>query len=229
MPREPRCASIAPLSASTITAAMFKLFPSVCAYLAAIVSKSVWISGSSVVVMRSLPPLKGWLTCQACFGKGNGPPMFWGKDSSSRSAAGKRPFSTSVDAILCCASLSVCGFRKGLLSEGACGIASSAEICDSERCSGALSQIQYVPARMPSTFDPMGTMVRYIRKISFLECRHSSVSARSISVSFARRVRGLGSSKRATCIVMVEPPETISPVESHCQEARKSASGSTPA
>ena len=57
----------------------------------------------------------------------------------------------------------------------------------------------------------------------------SSSTARTIWRSFARMLRSLrGSISRATCMVMVEPPDTISRCRSQSQPARNRASGSTP-
>ena len=56
-----------------------------------------------------------------------------------------------------------------------------------------------------------------------------SAMARIISASLAPNVRsGRGSSRRATCMVSVEPPETTRPLVDACHAARSSAQGSTP-
>ena len=63
---------------------------------------------------------------------------------------------------------------------------------------------------------------------SLLSARSSSM-ARVIWRNLAPMLRcWRGSSRRATCMVMVEPPETMCPLVTNCQAARASASGSTP-
>jgi hypothetical protein len=54
-------------------------------------------------------------------------------------------------------------------------------------------------------------------------------TARTICRSFAVNERSvLGSRRRATCMVMVEAPDTMWPSVTSCAKARASATGSTP-
>ena len=75
---------------------------------------------------------------------------------------------------------------------------------------------------------PNGARSRYSCRISRLDRCASSCSARNSCLAFPHGVRVCGSRMRATCMVRVEPPETMRPPRSHCPPARSSAHGFTP-
>ena len=67
------------------------------------------------------------------------------------------------------------------------------------------------------------------RGCASFDSRCSICAARTIWRSLASAVRSSrGSSRRATCMVSVEPPDTMRPCRTSCAPARRSASGSTP-
>jgi len=70
--------------------------------------------------------------------------------------------------------------------------------------------------------------VRYASRISRLESRTSSCTARIASTIFERSVRGRGSSTRTSCMVSVDAPDTRRPCVTLSATARATAIGSTP-
>src|SRR5215208_251121 len=77
-------------------------------------------------------------------------------------------------------------------------------------------------ARMPSRLPPNGASARYRSRISSLLSCRSIWTARTIWRSFAYTERSRrGSISRASCIVMVEPPETMWPLLPNCSAARQ--------
>ena len=119
-------------------------------------------------------------------------------------------------------------WRSGRSASGRRGMATSRAACAGSSASGGTPNQASEPARTPSRLPPNGARVSQMSSTPRRPKRASSCTARAISISLERRVRGRGSSRRAACIASVEPPETTWPVRRNCAVARTRATGSTP-
>jgi hypothetical protein len=139
------------------------------------------------------------------------------------------PASTSRAATTARATVNRFSFRSdGAREPGCCGTASNTAISSGTKSLAPWPKYAQQAASTPSKFPPYGANVRYAAKISRLPSRASNCTARSASTTLLTTVRRRGSNTRTSCIVNVEPPDTVRPLLALSHTARNSAAGSTP-
>ena len=98
-----------------------------------------------------------------------------------------------------------------------------------DRLAGDLPKNAWLAAATPRRFGPKLTRFMYSSRTRGFDSDHSMRSASAISPSLPQSVRRCGRTVRASCIVSVEPPETMRRCVSASHAARARATGSTPA
>ena len=148
--------------------------------------------------------------------------------ASRTSAALHTPRSCMRLSTLSRAARAASGWRSGRSRLGDCGnTASNAASARDSRPAG-LPRYAHEAASTPSIGPPNGAWLRYRSRICALLRCASSCSARRICTSLPRKLCGIGSMIRATCMVSVEPPETMRPWRRPPARPRSSAYGFTP-
>ncbi len=120
------------------------------------------------------------------------------------------------------------GWRSGRSASGRRGSATSSAASAGSRADAGLPKYARDAASTPTKLPPNGAKDSHIPSTAGLSNRALICTARRLSTSFAPSVRGRGASRRATCMVSVEPPETTRPARAAWPSARAAASGSTP-